>query len=99
MRLNLYRCAVEFFLFRIGSGKIGGGGRIESTASQKSYAGRSFVAAFNGLDCTRNCRANFDRNIFGVVNLFHGVLLDFAWSFGVQRKEVNLWNISVSVRL
>ena len=83
MRLNLNRCAVEFFLFHIGGGKIGGSRKNESSPSQANNVNRIDTAVAYGIRGVGGRRENFDATFSGVGKLSCSFLCNFAGSFGV----------------
>ena len=99
MRSNLNRCAFEFFLFHLDGGTIGNGRKNESRTSQARNVNWLDTAFAYGIRGVGGCRKNFDATFSGVGKLSYSFLRNFAGSFGVSREEVNLWSISVSVRL
>ena len=96
---NFNRGATEFFLFHLDGGKVRGGRKNESRTSKARNVDWLDTAVAYGIRGVGGCRKNFDATFYCVGKLSCSFLRNFAGSFGVSREEVNLWSISVSVRL
>ena len=87
VRSGLDGCAVEFFLFSVDGGALGGSYEFARRSSEKNYAHRLIASARNGLCSFGGRRPHFHRTFLGDGGLFWRVLLNFAIRPGSLRIQ------------